>query len=145
MLCNSGKPVIKIWVLFWCLIFLSCKAFIPLLFQGIFLKLFAALEIKHPMHHFSDHISSLSCGIKNILDIGWNIVTSVEGHCNIYHETSNICAPNLNTKLFLVSSCSCICLIHWIRVLSREWRCSWSAANRQCSNYIWVISKFISY
>ena len=25
------------------------------------------------------------------------------------------------------------------RYSSREWRCSWSSANRRCSNYIWVI------
>ena len=35
-----------------------------------------------------------------------------------------------------VSSNSCICPI---QVLSREWRCSWSSADRRCSNYIWVI------
>ena len=28
---------------------------------------------------------------------------------------------------------------------SREWRCSWSSADRQCSNYIWVINNFIAY
>ena len=26
---------------------------------------------------------------------------------------------------------------------SREWRCSWSNADRRCSNYIWVINNFI--
>ena len=26
-----------------------------------------------------------------------------------------------------------------------EWRCSWSSADTRCSNYIWVISKFIAY
>ena len=31
------------------------------------------------------------------------------------------------------------CAVHW----SREWRWSWSSANRRCSNYIWVINKFI--
>ena len=25
-----------------------------------------------------------------------------------------------------------------------EWRCSWSSANRQCSNYIWLINNFIA-
>ena len=30
-------------------------------------------------------------------------------------------------------------------MLSREWRCSWSSADRRCSNYIWVIDKFIAY
>ena len=30
-------------------------------------------------------------------------------------------------------------------MLSREWRCSWSSADRRCSNYIWVINSFIAY
>ena len=30
-------------------------------------------------------------------------------------------------------------------MLSREWRCSWSSADRRCSNYIWVIDNFIAY
>ena len=30
-------------------------------------------------------------------------------------------------------------------VVSREWRCSWSSADRWCSNYISVIHKFIAY
>ena len=30
-------------------------------------------------------------------------------------------------------------------MLSREWRCSWSSADRLCSNYIWVISNFIAH
>ena len=30
-------------------------------------------------------------------------------------------------------------------MLSREWRCSWSNADRRCSNYIWVIDNFIAY
>ena len=37
------------------------------------------------------------------------------------------------------------CPIHWNRVLSREWRCSWSSADRRCSNYIWVTNNFIAY
>ena len=45
----------------------------------------------------------------------------------------------------LVSSCSCLCPIHWNQVLSWEWRCSWSSADRRCSNYIWVINDFIAY
>ena len=40
--------------------------------------------------------------------------------------------PNLNvSRLFLQ--------------LSREWRCSWSSADRRCSNYIWVINNSIAY
>ena len=47
--------------------------------------------------------------------------------------------------MFLVSSCSCLCSIHWSQVLSQEWRCSWSSADRRCSNYIWVIDIFFTY
>ena len=47
--------------------------------------------------------------------------------------------------MFLVSSCSCLCSIYWIQVLSWEWRCSWSSTDRRCSNYIWIINNFIAY
>ena len=47
--------------------------------------------------------------------------------------------------MILVSSCSCLCPIHWSQVLSREWRCSWGSADRRCSNYIWVINNFIAF
>ena len=47
--------------------------------------------------------------------------------------------------MFLASSCSCLCPIQWSQVLSREWRCSWSSADRRCFNYIWVIDNFIAY
>ena len=52
--------------------------------------------------------------------------------------------PNSKTSVY-VSFCSCICPIHWRRVLSREWICRWSSAHKRCPNYIWVISKFIAY
>ena len=42
--------------------------------------------------------------------------------------------------MILVSSCICLCLIYWSLVLSREWRWSWSSADRRCSNYIWEIN-----
>ena len=47
--------------------------------------------------------------------------------------------------MILVSSSSCLCPIHWSLVLSREWRYSWSSADRRCSNYIWVIMNLITY
>ena len=47
--------------------------------------------------------------------------------------------------MFFILPCSCRCIIHWSQELSREWGCSWSSANRQCSNYIWVIINFIAY
>ena len=30
-------------------------------------------------------------------------------------------------------------------MFSREWRCSWSSADRRCSNNIWEIDNFIAY
>ena len=54
-------------------------------------------------------------------------------------------APHPKLYMSLVSSCSCLCPIHWSQVLSREWRCSWSSADRRCSNYIWMINNFIAY
>ena len=39
----------------------------------------------------------------------------------------------------------CICQIYCSQVLSREWRCSWSSADRRCSNYIWVINNLMAY
>ena len=45
--------------------------------------------------------------------------------------------------MFLVSLRSCLRSIHWSQVLSWEWRCSWSSADRRCSNYIWVINNYI--
>ena len=47
--------------------------------------------------------------------------------------------------MFLISSCSCLCPIHWSQLLIPEWRCSWSSSDRQCSNYIWVINNFIAH
>ena len=45
----------------------------------------------------------------------------------------------------LVPPCSCLCAIYWSQVLSPEWRCSWSSAERWCSNYIWVVNSFVAY
>ena len=47
--------------------------------------------------------------------------------------------------MFFDSACSCLRTIYWSQVFSGEWRCSWSGANRRCSNYIWVINNFIPY
>ena len=44
-----------------------------------------------------------------------------------------------------VSSCSCLCPIHWSQMLSREWRCSWSSTDSRCPNYIWLIDNLIAY
>ena len=47
--------------------------------------------------------------------------------------------------MFLIYSYICHCAIHWRHVLTWEWRCSWSSADRWCSNYIWVINNSIAY
>ena len=62
-----------------------------------------------------------------------------------YRQVSNIRRSQSKTQMFLVSSCSCICPIHWSQMLSWEWRCSWSSADRRCPNYIWVINNFMAY
>ena len=45
--------------------------------------------------------------------------------------------------MFLVSSYTGLCPIHWSQVLSREWICSWSSADRRCSNYICMINNLM--
>ena len=47
--------------------------------------------------------------------------------------------------VMLISSRSCLWPVHWSQVLSRKWRCSWSSADRRCSNCISVINKFFAY
>ena len=47
--------------------------------------------------------------------------------------------------MFLDSVCSCLRTIYRNQVFSGEWRCSWSSADRRCSNYIWWINNFIAY
>ena len=63
----------------------------------------------------------------------------------IYTKISNIS----RTKSQNLNDCRLVlhlfCPIYWSRVLSREWRCSWSCADRRCFNYIWVINNLIAY
>ena len=54
-------------------------------------------------------------------------------------------ASNPKTRMFLISSYSCLCPIHWSQVLSQEWICSWSSTDLQCSNCMWVINTYIAY
>ena len=44
-------------------------------------------------------------------------------------------------------SCSCLGLMRWSQVLSREWHevLVLSSTDSRCSNYIWVINNFIAY
>ena len=73
----------------------------------------------------------------------------MQGICNLlsYRKTFSIRrtkSQSLNVSR-LVSSCSCLCPIHWNQMLSRKWRCSWSSTNKRCSSYSWVINKSIAY
>ena len=75
--------------------------------------------------------SSMNMFLEQILTQEWR-----------YRRTSNIS----RTKSQHVNAfCNCLCPFHWSQVLSREWRCSWSSADRRCSNYFWVINNFIAY
>ena len=56
-----------------------------------------------------------------------------------YRKVSNLRCTGYQTEMFLVSYCSCLYPARWSQVLSREWRCCYSSADRRCSNYIWVI------
>ena len=47
--------------------------------------------------------------------------------------------------MLLESACSFLHATYWSQMLSGEWRCSWSSANRPCSNYIWLINNLIAY
>ena len=65
---------------------------------------------------------------------------------HIRKNSNNIkCTKYQNLNMFLVLACSYLCTICWNQALSGEWRCSWSSADRQCSNYIWVINNLIAY
>ena len=65
------------------------------------------------------------------------------GNIEVYRKISDISRTKFQN--LLVSSCICLCPIYWSQVLSREWRCSWSSADRRCSNCIWVINNLIAY
>ena len=57
-----------------------------------------------------------------------------------YRQTSSISRTKSENLNVFVSSLP----DHWSQVLSREWRCSWSSADR-LSNSIWVINNFNAY
>ena len=68
----------------------------------------------------------------------WDI--SSISHC----KTSGISrtkSQNLNGSCIPLQLSS----LHWSQVLIWEWRCSWSSADRRCSNYIWVTNNLIAY
>ena len=63
-----------------------------------------------------------------------NYLLHVDG---IMLDTGGSIAAIYNVVIFLP--------IRWSQVLSLEWRCSWSSADRWCFKYIWLINNFITY
>ena len=63
----------------------------------------------------------------------------------IYRQTFSISRHIQTLKWFSSRLAVVFAQIHWSQVLSREWICRWSSADMRCSNYIWVINKFITY
>ena len=55
-----------------------------------------------------------------------------------YRKTSN--TIRTKTEMFLVSSWSCLCPVHWSQVLCREWRCISSSAAVPITSEWWKIS-----
>ena len=80
---------------------------------------------------------------KKQFDLVYFYQTDLSFYCieNYLCKTSSI--SHTNSQNLIVSSCSCLRSIHWSQVLSWEWRCSWSSADRRCSNYIWVINNLV--
>ena len=71
-------------------------------------------------------------------------------HCqhDNHHQISSMSRTkpkNLNVKFFSSCLAAVFAQNHWSQALCREWSCSWSSADRRCSNYIWVINNFIAY
>ena len=77
----------------------------------------------------------LPCSIWRVQMISWSPKT--------YRKISNI--RHTKSQMFLTLACRCLCAIYWSQVLRGEWKCSWSSADRRCSNYIWVINNLIAY
>ena len=70
----------------------------------------------------------------------WRILT----YSYTYRKSSSASctkSQTLNVSRFVLQ----LSLPNPSRVISREWRFSWSSADRRCSNYIWINSKFIAY
>ena len=61
-----------------------------------------------------------------------------------YRQISNIERTKSQTSNVSCLVLQLFCTSHWSQVLSREWKCSWSSADRRCSNYIWVVNNFIA-
>ena len=66
-----------------------------------------------------------------------NIITQKLGYIDKWRTKSQ----NLNVSRLV--SCLKVCTIHISQVSSREWRYSWSSADRRCSSYICVMNNLL--
>ena len=90
--------------------------------------------------HFWDYGNAFLLEASRAGELSQNIGVPV-GLFQMYRQTFSINRTKLK-KLKCFSSR--LAFVHWSQVLSRQWRCSWSSADRRCSNYIWVINNFIA-
>ena len=100
------------------------------------------------LRYLVQNFSNGKCQTCQILDTeywslsGWSYLRK---HRNEYISILSIFLKMSWRSSSWSSSCSCLCLIiHWSQAFSREWRYSWSSADRRYSNYIWVINNFIA-
>ena len=96
------------------------------------------LHLLVPVDCFMSFIKS------NIINTGARINFPFLVDTFICRKISNITrtkSPNLNVSRIVLQFS--LMPIQWCQLLSREWRCRWSSADRRCSKYIWVIDNFI--
>ena len=101
---------------------------------------FAVFDIPRSGHRYTDGTQA-ECLIVTVNTVGCQVF-------NASGEEQSAWWPllfSLDKSNSLIQTGAFLCPIHWSHVLSREWRCGWSSADRRCSNYIWVVSNFITY
>ena len=90
---------------------------------------YRGLVRRRKMFPFDDVILSLYCVI---IVLYCYVLCYCWVPCQLtYRQIANIRQTNFKTKIFfVVSFYRCLCAIKLSQVFSREWRCSWSSANK---------------
>ena len=114
--------------------FHSCACSKPVERQYIKLNIFSSVKIYCVYKQSTER----SYNMRSLTRVSWLWLSCTES--NLYNEAHQI------LKLKCFSSCLAVVFaqFHCSQVLSRE-RCSWSSADRRCSNYIWMISNLNAY
>ena len=77
----------------------------------------------------------------------WYHVCIYSYHSPYIHYLSSMCfnchciLPLITVRSLIQDASNPKTWTYWSQVLSQEWRCSLSRADRRCSNYIWVMNK----